>query len=452
MERYNDPAAVNDRMAAVAARHDAPEKAAAFATLAREPLTRRNLTASTETAERAVAAGKRADQLDSIAAPIIEKMHTVAPGTPEYEKLQAQLTSAMVGKLGTVKGMEAAQKNILFGEQAREFAVKRNEDAWFNASRTEDGAVKHYNDNYKDGSTAKVVADPKTGVRQLVRTDAEGRETPLGKPYKDWGTEGRGQVLGNLMSFAKEEYKLGLTHRFKVEEIREQGKQHVAYAKAITASKEVRMTPDQKERLTAAAKAVHKASSPDDYDPKKFAAARHQFNGIVREIGVENKNFGMIPDDRAGKAPSEISIADAVKLREQVIDTIDPKLKGADREAAITRGMGQVIEVFRGLGRVKGLDGRGGGAGAPAGGGLAALLAAAENKNPNPVGGPAPVGGLMSALPATNSSGVPTEDVLGGMNPGTVLSPRIGDAVDWWKGLGLQNTNAASPWASSGGR
>jgi hypothetical protein len=120
--------------------------------------------------------------------------------------------------------------------------------------------------------------------------------------FKDWGVEGRGQVLSNLPKFAAESYKLDLNHKFKLAEIKEQGKNMMKYAGALRSDKQIKMTPEQTTALNAASKALQEASDPEKFDQKKYDAARHRFNGVVREIGVANKNFGLIPKDRDGKA------------------------------------------------------------------------------------------------------------------------------------------------------
>ena len=334
------------------------------------------------------------DTADKDVAALLDKAHAFTPGTPEHQAILDQAGQRVTSAYGAVKGQEYLANQFKLSEQKRESEIKKREDGLVVASRSPDAAVEWYNKQYKNGETAKIVDAP-GGGKQIVHVDADGKTKDVILSYTDWNKEGRANVIQNIPKFAEEAYKLDKQHESKMAEIAETGRWHVKQAAALRADKEVKMTPDQERELSAASKAVRDASNPDSFDEKKYAAARHQFNSVVREIGVKNKNFGMIPDDRVTKPTglSEMSAADLMKARESAKSDLAEHTKGWDKLPLDAKDelINNRLAKLHGNLRVKGETG---GKGATSGGGGNAALAAAaeEAKKKAAAAGGSPAG------------------------------------------------------------
>lgn len=212
---------------------------------------------------------------------LLDRANLHAPDSPEHQQFLSQAAQKVTAAYGAVKGQEYLANQFKLSETRREADVKKREDAWWQAAKSEDSAVDRYNKEYKDGSTAKVV-ESKEG-RQIVRFDSEGNKIGvIGKPYKSWDEGGRQMVLNNIDSIAKEDYKLGKQHEYKLAEIRETGKEHVKYARALAdgRDKSVKLTPQQKENFAVIDKELQDAGD----DVKKLEVAQkkmHNFSNAV---------------------------------------------------------------------------------------------------------------------------------------------------------------------------
>lgn len=236
---------------------------------------------------------------DKEVAGLLDRANLHPSDSPEHQRYLEQAAQKVTAAYGAVKGQEYLASQFKLSEARRAAEVSKREDGMIVASRSPESAVDWYNKQYKNGETAKLIDGP-NGVKQIVHVGADGETKDVILAYRDWNKEGRPAIIQGIPKYAAEAYKLDKQHEYKLEEIKAQGKEHMRYAAALRADKEVKMTDDQKERLAEASKAIQKASDPKAPDEAAYKAAVHQFNGIVREIGIANKNFGVLAEPKSG--------------------------------------------------------------------------------------------------------------------------------------------------------
>lgn len=283
-----------------------------------------NLAVGAQGLARGAREASQADAYEKVAV-LNAELGSLVPNSPEYKNLQRKIASQTAGLSLTDQTHIA---NLAKTHIDLEVATANRD--WMKAAESDTAAVAHYNKMYKDNFVVKI--EPAAGGKKsLVKyaTDESGNAT--GKPistlltYANWGEEGRPFVAGNAPALAAEQWKLGTAHKYKMIEVRETGKQHIEYAKALSANKEIKMTDEQKTELDAASKAVDDATSAENPDPKRINAAIVRFNGMVRRIGIDNKTIGMIPNVPVGtngpQTPS-MSVDDQLKLEERARDQL----------------------------------------------------------------------------------------------------------------------------------
>lgn len=266
---------------------------------------------------------------------LLDRSHGMTEGSPEHTELMQQVQSKVNGAFGHVKGMEYMKNALGLSEAKRTAEAAKAEASWTKAMGTEEGTIKKYNDDYKDGSTAKVVVG-KDGVRQLVRVDADGNVAePIGQPYKSWENGGMAQVAKQIPSLARKEYELGVAHKYKMEELDASKKAQIAYARELRADKKINMSPDQKAEFERLDKLAQEAKSPAEIE---FAAK--SLHSLSNRVAIAN---GQAPKSWSGfgAGKSEIT-AEALNKMVEVVsgDPSASKLSLPEKVALARRMLG----------------------------------------------------------------------------------------------------------------
>ena len=236
------------------------------------------------------------------------ELEALDPKSSRYAMLQRKIASQTAGLSLTDRAHIAS-----LAKTHMDLEVATANRDWMKAAVTAEDAVAHYNKMYKDNYVVKI--EPAAGgknslVKYAIGSDGEATGKPISTllTYSDWAKEGRPAVVGNAPALAAEQWKLGTAHRYKMDEIKETGKQHISYAKALSTNKEIKMTDAQKIDLDSASQAIDDATSADIPDQKKINAAIVKFNGMVRRIGIDNKVIGMIPSTPSASGPQAPSM------------------------------------------------------------------------------------------------------------------------------------------------
>jgi hypothetical protein len=202
----------------------------------------------------------------------------------QREQLKGEI-EAQPGKRKLTEVQTAgAEQEVISKTHANE--VAKREEQWWTAGKSEDSAIAHYNDNFKDGSKAKVIE--KNGMRQMVQVKEDGTTVPLGAPYKSWAEGGRQQILGNIDSLAKEQYKLDITHKNKMEELAAQTKAHLQYASIIAGNKKLVMSPDQKTQFTALETKLSDLMADPETNAKEIEKVGLQLHVLGNTVSMAN--------------------------------------------------------------------------------------------------------------------------------------------------------------------
>lgn len=220
---------------------------------------------------------------------LLDTQSAFAPGTPEHDKLQTQI-SARVGKtLGAVESAPYLAAQFTLGEARRKQALDKERVLIVKAAGSPEAAVEYYNTQYKDGSTSKI-EDIGGGRKAIVQYNADGKRLGNMVEYRDWNSEGAPKILERSPQFAEEAMKLRIQHTHKLAELKLQTGARSADIRALIAGrdKDIELTPEEK--VIAKGLEAERVAAGDDL--KKLSAVDKKMDTFYRGLSIDR---GKVP-------------------------------------------------------------------------------------------------------------------------------------------------------------
>lgn len=174
-------------------------------------------------AERALAKDEKQEKAD----PIIGEMLTRASIMPDGEERQKLLLQAQEGAVkayGLKEGTNFYKNQMDLFESNRKADIDKRDRAWKEAAASPEAAIKRYNEEYHDGSKAKLLYDKDTKTSHIVRYGPDGKLIETVMSFKSWEDDGMTKLLRKVPDLAVKEHELAIKHKYDMEKSRfEQG-------------------------------------------------------------------------------------------------------------------------------------------------------------------------------------------------------------------------------------
>ena len=328
---YNSPSAVADRQAAVAARYGKFTEAKAASDLGGVGLKRTaeqqnidigKLRIGSLTREETAAALELSSRVPLAQA--VTDLNSYEVGSPEYTQKLSNVNKLLTEAHGSVKAAEMMEHTVNVGKKLYDAKIAQTTTALEAAAQTPEKALAYYNKEYKNGETAQIRVNARTGNKEIVHVDEKGNQ--MGDPLQtwkegEWDKTAKPKIMSSIHGMARDVYKYELQHRNKLAEIKATGDEHVRYARAAYQNKnpDIKLSPEERSRFEELDKQLQDAGD----DPKKLDTAMKAMLNPGQKTGGGNRAMQAAADSEGSAtpdAPGVLPLPDTRGLRGRMMD------------------------------------------------------------------------------------------------------------------------------------